>query len=182
MNEHARQLHIVNKCKLRHKDTLPYSNTHFFFSLQVLVPILNWIAPCTLSTDVQDKQAQMLSSLLHMSDSNLAMILTPLCSYKKNTLWMLEHMMQKNLAQRSLAIDRIFGLQFREKLDLRDKRPLMYRGRFATAAHVKDHESIWKKVSSSPSASASRRSNSQSRACVPWKTSPKMPFPLPMMR
>jgi hypothetical protein len=112
--------------------------------LQVVVPLLNWVAPSTSSSDVQEKQAGLVSQCLHMNNNNVGIILTPMHSYKRGSLWMLEHACQKALVQRNLSIDRTFGLQFKEKVDMRDKRPLLFAGRFALAAHVREHETPWR--------------------------------------
>ena len=85
-----------------------------------------------------------MSQSVHVHDKNMGLMLTPMHCYKKGGLWILDHQCQKALVNRSCNIDRGFGIQFKDKSDTRDKRPLLYHGRFVLAAHIKEHETPWK--------------------------------------
>ena len=67
-------------------------------------------------------------------------------TYKKNQLWMVDQSHTKILANRSLTIDAIFFLQFKEKPDMRDSRPLNYNGRIVLGPTTPD-EFVWKPCS-----------------------------------
>ena len=78
------------------------------------------------------------------SGQNVCFALMPMFTYKKGQLWMLDQTHTKILANRSLNIDSNFTLQFAEKLDLRDARPLNYGGRVVIGPSTKLDEFIWK--------------------------------------
>ena len=49
-------------------------------------PVLNWVAPCTLTTSALNFQVSLLSSILAMFPCAAA-VLTPMFTYKKGSLW-----------------------------------------------------------------------------------------------
>ncbi len=95
----------------------------------VTVVILNWIAPSTLSAASMEAQATMASCLVHTSDLNIGILLSPMFSYKKGQLWTSEQAAVNQVARKGLVVDRSWSLLFSERRDVRDSRPLQYRGR-----------------------------------------------------
>jgi hypothetical protein len=121
------------------------SITLFFCALrQVVIGFLNWVSPSTVSSNHQEQQANFISQCVNASEKNIGILLSPMHCYKAGQLWLLDHQCQKTLAQRACHVDRGFGLAFKDKADARDRRPLLYRGRFVMAGHMKEHETMWK--------------------------------------
>ena len=58
---------------------------------------VNWVAPSTVSSTVMEGQTQCVANVLAQCDRNVGVLLTPLFSYKKNTVWQLEHQVLKAL-------------------------------------------------------------------------------------
>ena len=63
---------------------------------------INWVAPSTTPGTVQSMQATVAGNLLHQNGRNIGLLLSPLYSYKRGGLWLLEYGAQKALVQ-SLA-------------------------------------------------------------------------------
>ena len=61
--------------------------------------------------------------------SNLGLLIVPMFTYKKGTLYVQEAISLKMIAQKNCNIDKKFSLNFKKKTDSRDSRPLVYEGR-----------------------------------------------------
>jgi hypothetical protein len=92
-----------------------------------------------------DMQAATAASLLHESDISAGIVFTPMFATQPGQLFMLEFAAHKNLSNRSINVDKAFGIVFQGRVDARDTRPLLYNGRLMQASHVKLNESPWKK-------------------------------------
>jgi hypothetical protein len=112
---------------------------------EVFVPVINWITPSSTPPKYMDMQAATAASLLHESDMSAGIVLTPMFATQPGQLFMLEFSAHKNLSNRSINLDKAFGLVFSGRVDQRDTRPLLYQGRVMVASHVKLHETPWKK-------------------------------------
>ena len=64
--------------------------------------------------------------------------------YNKGKLWLQEFSCMKMLGNAGVHIDKSWVLQFQEKLDLRDSRPLTYKGRLAMPLGFKESELFFK--------------------------------------
>jgi hypothetical protein len=69
----------------------------------------------------------------------------PEFTYKKGQLWMVEGSCIKSLATQGINVDRSCTLQFKERLDTRDNRPLSYKCRLMFPGGLKDADCMWKK-------------------------------------
>ena len=114
------------------------------FSLQVMLSVLNWSAPCVSPHGAQEAQRNMITALAHESPENLGIVLCPVFHYKKSQLFMLEQTMVRSLAGQQVDVDTMFALMFKERLDMRDNRPLLYPGRLVRSQGQKDSDSIWR--------------------------------------
>ena len=106
-------------------------------------PILNWVAPCTLTTSALNFQASLLSSILSMFPCAAA-VLTPMFTYKKGTLWRVENTALQMLDQKGLLFDQKFYVQFEKKSDKREMRPLTFDGRLVTSREIDDNSPCMK--------------------------------------
>jgi len=111
------------------------------------VPILNWISPSTIKDDHMDRQSNICA--LHVNSQNpergIGIMMSPMHSYKSGSLWLLDHSCQKSLNQKNCTVDRTWGLAFKEKVDQRDQRPLLYHGRFVQPGSADKNKTIWAK-------------------------------------
>ena len=114
------------------------------WSFKVFLTVVNWVSPSTLPAATLQAQADILSQVLHQSDKNAALVLTPMFTYKHRNSWQQEEIILKTLAKRALFFDHTFSLLFQDKLDCRDNRPLAYNGRVVFAGHVQANKSAWK--------------------------------------
>ena len=110
------------------------------FSLQreklLTFSLTNWVAPCMVSNTLQEAQANAVAMLCYQNPCNLNAVLMPQFCYTKGQLHLTEGMCLSMLTNRGLNIDNKFALFFKEKLDVRDRRPLMYDGRLIFGGHV----------------------------------------------
>ncbi|CAK9032260.1 unnamed protein product [Durusdinium trenchii] len=108
---------------------------------------LNWTAPSTIKNQTMAAQTSATSAILGDSMYNVGILLEPVFTYQKNSLWMLQNSCLKRLAVAGCTVDKGFVLQFKEKVDNRDHlRPLVYMGRILEGqmAHIPLRECIWK--------------------------------------
>lgn len=79
-------------------------------------------------------QGEIASVLLNQSPTNVGVLLDPMFAYKKGGVWLAEKEMHDLLTGKSLVLDRTWTLLFDAKKDIRDNRPLAYRGRILESA------------------------------------------------
>ena len=84
----------------------------------VPVCVLNWVAPCSLSSQALSFQANFLAMLASTYSKMIAPILCPQWAYKKGQLYLSEQMVYKLLIDRNLNFDHKFGLTFSERLTI----------------------------------------------------------------
>ena len=58
---------------------------------------VNWVSPSTVSAPIMEGQTQTVANILAQCERNVGILLTPLVSYRKNTVWQLEHQVLKAL-------------------------------------------------------------------------------------
>ena len=113
----------------------------------VSVCVLNWVAPCTVSSFDQKTQASMIGAVMSESQThNMGLILMPMFSHKQNMLWLTETSALQQLGEHRLAFDVPFQLRFGAHNDKRDERPLNYHGRAVSPYTAKAHKSMWETV------------------------------------
>ena len=95
-----------------------------------MIGLLNWVAPSTLKTEDMELHANMASWILSSNVNSMVLTLMPQFTYRRGQLWVQDAMVQKLLSTRPLNMDKKFALQFKERPDCRDTRPLLYDGRF----------------------------------------------------
>ena len=103
-----------------------------------MFPLLNWVAPCTLTSSALNFQVSLLSGVLAMW-ACAAAVLTPMFTYKKGSLWRVENTSLQMLDQRGLMFDQKFYVQFEKKHDKRETRPLTFDGRLVTSKDIDDN-------------------------------------------
>lgn len=108
--------------------------------------MLNWVAPSSIKNSTLTTQASTTACILNNSRKNTGVCLLPEFTYKKGQLWMLEASCIKSLATQGVNLDRSCTLQFKERLDARDVRPLSYKGRLMFGQGVNVNDSPWKKT------------------------------------
>ncbi len=96
--------------------------------------VLNWSAPSTIKKEHRVMQAEIASVLVNHSPSNVGILLDPMFAYKKGGVWLAEKEAHDLLTAKSLVLDRTWSLLFEAKKDVRDNRPLAYRGRILEGA------------------------------------------------
>jgi hypothetical protein len=89
-------------------------------------------------------QADFLRSLmLHVKDA-MGVLLMPQFAYKPAELWLAEQMVMTMLMERKLVAHRKWGLVFQEQVDARDKRSLVYDGRWMLSTEGEtDKDYLW---------------------------------------
>ena len=103
-----------------------------------MFPLLNWVAPCTLTSSALNFQVSLLSAVLAMFPCAAA-VLTPMFTYKKGSLWRVENTSLQMLDQKRLMFDQKFYVQFEKKHDKRETRPLTFDGRLVTSKDIDDN-------------------------------------------
>lgn len=83
--------------------------------LQASVCYLNWTAPSTIKNQTMAAQTSATSAILGDSMYNVGILLEPVFTYQKNSLWMLQNSCLKRLAVAGCTVDKGFVLQFKEK-------------------------------------------------------------------
>ena len=84
--------------------------------MQVHLVLLNNIAPSTVSAKIAEYQTEMAYRIIHMNIKNVGLMLCRMFTYKKNSLWLLEHECLKRMSQRALSVDRSFGVVFKDAI------------------------------------------------------------------
>ena len=91
--------------------------------------LLNWSAPSTVSSNGTQLQADLASCLIHQSQQNVGLLLSPMFAYDKGGIWPAEMASIYMLVNKSLVLETSWSLIFAEQRDKRDSRPLQYKGR-----------------------------------------------------
>ena len=65
--------------------------------MQLSLIFVNWVSPSTVSAPIMEGQTQTVANILAQCEWNVGILLTPLFSYRKNTVWQLEHQVLKAL-------------------------------------------------------------------------------------
>eukprot|EP00439_Symbiodinium_sp_Y106_P034386 s8141_g4.t1 len=94
--------------------------------------LMNFVSPCLIKADHQGAMFKFLQHSL-AEVNNIAALLNPLFSYKKNGRYAEEHSVLQRIAMTGVQMDRVFSLLFNEKLDDREDRPLIYPGHLLTS-------------------------------------------------
>ncbi|CAE7272121.1 unnamed protein product [Symbiodinium microadriaticum] len=115
---------------------------------EVQANLVNFVAPALIKAE---HQAAMLKVMQHsLADvQNVAVLLAPLFSYKKNGRYNEEKAVLQRVSMTGAQMDRVFSLIFNDKLDERDDRPLVYPGHLLTSPSVDLQTSgsfLWKKA------------------------------------
>ena len=110
----------------------------------VSIVVVNWVAPCTIKSEMLDLQANCIATVASLTDKCIIPILFPQFSYKRGQLYLSDRMIMDMLAQRGLNFDHKFGLLFSDRPDSRDTRCLIYDGRIVTPFDMKESEYIFR--------------------------------------
>ena len=94
-----------------------------------IVVTVNWASPSLIPVGVQDKQAAVMTWALHDNVDSVCKILAPVWSYSKGKLHLQETQMMTHITHGGHNVDSHFSILFKDQVDSRDKRPLMYPGR-----------------------------------------------------
>ncbi|CAE7881797.1 unnamed protein product [Symbiodinium sp. KB8] len=94
--------------------------------------LINFVSPCLIKADHQGAIFKFLQHSL-ADVNNVAVLLNPLFSYKKNGRYAEEHAVLQRIAMTGVQMDRVFSMLFSEKLDDREDRPLSYPGHLLTS-------------------------------------------------
>ena len=76
---------------------------------------MNFVSPCLIKADHQGAMFKFLQRSL-AEVNNIAVLLNPLFSYKKNGRYAEEHSVLQRIAMTGVQMDRVFSLLFNEKL------------------------------------------------------------------
>ncbi len=89
----------------------------FGASSEVVISVLNWTAPCLYKQAVLEASAQLLGCLSQQQQSSISVVMCPVFSYKKNSLWMADNASAKMLVTHGMVVDRQFSLLFERRTD-----------------------------------------------------------------
>lgn len=111
----------------------------------VTVALVNWAAPSLVPAQQQTAQFHLLNFLVADSETNIGLSISPVFSYKKGMVWMLDHALMKSISEcGGASLDKTYHVLFKDKGDQRDQRPMVYSGRVITMSG-KDGGDVWKK-------------------------------------
>ena len=92
----------------------------------VSMAVLNWVAPATLKSETQKRHAALLGVIANEGQDNVAIVLMPMTTTRKNKLWLQEYNSAKLLSDNRVELDSTLVLPFAVHKDVRDERPLSY--------------------------------------------------------
>lgn len=127
----AMQCFTIVCARATHRSCMCWTLPMYVISPQVLVSLLNWVAPCTFPTGIFDKQAMFASTCCHSTDNAIGLCLTPMFSWKPGQLWLLDHQTQKTMVQHGLNVDKTFGIVFDKKAG-----PQKYKKHKSSTSHL----------------------------------------------
>lgn len=111
---------------------------------QVVLVLINWISPSTISSTSLQGQAEIVKDVLSENSKNMGLLLSPMWTYKRGGLWSQEEMIMRLLVKKGVLLDHVFTLLFGEKVDNRDGRPLAFPGRFVFDGNAVPNKELWK--------------------------------------
>lgn len=105
---------------------------------------LNWAAPSLIPALVQESQIGMVTWALHDNMQSVAVVTAPVFTYNKGKLHLDETKMLEQLSKGNHNLDWQFSIQFKDRSDERDMRPLNYPGRFVFPTPLGDpKKNMW---------------------------------------
>ena len=133
----------------KYQALLKHAKTAFSVSSEKIAVwvFLNWVAPSMLSSEDLDVQSNLMSMIMSGNDKSMGLVMMPQFTYKKGQLFLVENMVRQMLSSRMLNFDTKFALNFKEKRDLRDGRPLCYDGRIVVPLSYNPADYLWAKSS-----------------------------------
>jgi len=99
---------------------------------------VNWASLSIIPVPAQEKQAAVLTWSLYDNLQSLAVVIAPVWAYSKGKLHLQEEAMMKYLTHGCHNVDNHFSMLFKDQVDFRDKRPLMYPGRLVFPGAMAD--------------------------------------------
>ena len=99
-----------------------------------VVVLLNWGAPATISSKLAALQTPIMGSILNEFEHSVGVVICPCLALTRGQVTKSTSTMLDKLAQSNVNLDRPFGLLFKERLDARDERPLMWPGRIGVGS------------------------------------------------
>jgi hypothetical protein len=102
----------------------------------VNIPILNCSAPCMLPAQYASGQVGVLTWALNDNLRSCAIALMPVFTYSKGKLHLEEQKLITQLARGNHNLDYQFSVLFKDQVDHRDERPMVYPGRFVFPSPV----------------------------------------------
>ena len=108
------------------------------------IVFLNWAAPCLVASGTQTNQIAVMTWALHDNMQSAGLVLSPVFSYNRGRLHLEETKMIDWLSKGNHNLDWQFSLVFKDKVDDRDMRPMVYPGRFIFPSPLGDpRKNMW---------------------------------------
>ena len=108
---------------------------------------MNASAPSLIKAEHMTAAMHVLQYVMSDDDRSLGLAVLPAYTYVKNNLWNEMNAVVKHLVSTGAHCDRSWYLQFKEKCDQRDDRPLTYQGKICVPAAQAEEtaKGFWKK-------------------------------------
>ena len=109
-----------------------------------IIGSLNWAAPSVFNEKLKKVQLQVLSFVMADGLRNIVLMQMPVHTNMKGKLYLSEQNVQDRLVRSNALFDTSYGIMFKEKVDARDERPMLYPCRMLFPAAIVDlSKSIW---------------------------------------
>ena len=115
----------------------------------LFVPVLNWRAMPSLKAKAVETHSAIACWGLQATPNGVGLVTLPVFSYHKGGLWTSQVTAAQSLKLAGLNVDTEVSLMFKDRVDFRDRRPMVYPCRllFNNFTDVFDRGNIWQKSS-----------------------------------
>ena len=105
---------------------------------------LNWCCPCCIQASHQNMHAKLLAWAMAENDSSCGIVMMPVFAHKKGQLWLQEKAALDLIHKGEVFADQIASVNFKNRVDARDDRPMGYPVRIVLPAIVDLKKSLWR--------------------------------------
>ena len=108
-----------------------------------IIAIANWTSLSEIPAHLYNHMNAFINWLLADDVNNLGLVLNPVHTYNRGKLHVDEQRVTTSLVNSPANIDCSFSLLFKDQVDNRDMRPLVYGGRMVLPNHIEPTKTIW---------------------------------------
>lgn len=110
------------------------------------LPFANLVSACSVKQPVLDLMANITSWALSENEKSVGNLILPQFAYKKssNAIWLAQKNVLDAFVKGNVSIDTDYQIIFKDQVDARDERPMVYSCKLIFPGHLDPRKTMWK--------------------------------------